>query len=204
MLKHLLALSLVVAGSQAFACRMLPLEKNVDKYIYDWIKETPDIYVAEAISENKDDESVSFKVKEVIKGEKAETVVVTGTIGTANTSDFGVHRKEIFWSNVLEGRTGYDASCRFRAEFEIGRTYLLVMKEPFQAKSFELIRNKSDWWYFRVKEILQLKKYRKFVVKREKEKEKKKEEVAEAAKPAETAVAPAATPAVEPAKTESP
>ena len=181
---------------------MLPLEKNVDKYIYDWIKETPDIYLAEAVSANKDDESVSFKVKEVIKGEKAETVVVTGTIGTANTSDFGTHRKEIFWNNVLEGRTGYDASCRFRAEFEIGRTYLLVMKEPFQAKSFELIKNKSDWWYFRVKEIIYLKKYRRFVVK--KEKEKAEVRVIEAVKPAEAAVAPAPAPAAEPVKTESP
>jgi hypothetical protein len=200
---------ILLSGSSVFACRMLPLEKNVDKYVYDWIKATPEIYLAEAVSFNADEESVSFKVKEVIKGEKTETVTVAGTLGTKNTSDFGFHRKEVFWEGILEGRTTYNSRCRFKPEFEIGRTYLVITQEPFQAKSFELIRNKSDWWYFRVKEILQLKKYRKFVVRRE------KKEAAPVPAPvplpvsvptpvaSDAAVAPAA-PVAEPAKTESP
>jgi hypothetical protein len=178
---------------------MLPLEKNVDKYVYDWIKTTPEIYLAEAVSFNADEESVSFKVKEVIKGEKTETVTVAGTLGRNNTSDFGFHRKEVFWEGILEGRTTYNSRCRFKPEFEIGRTYLVITQEPFQAKSFELIRNKSDWWYFRVKEILQLKKYRKFVVKRE------KKEAAPVSLPvAVSAPAAVSVPATEPAITESP
>ena len=54
----------------ASACRMLPIEKNVERYIYDLVKGTPDIYLAEAESFSKDDESVTLKVKEVIRGEK--------------------------------------------------------------------------------------------------------------------------------------
>ena len=169
MFKILFALAMLLSVP-ALSCRMLPIEKNVDKYIYDWVKSSPDIYLAEAVSFAKDEEAVSFKVKEVIKGEKVPTVSVSGSVGSANTSDFGVHRKDGFWNSIIEGRTAYDEGCRFKPEFEIGRTYLLIMKEPFQAKSFELIKNKSDWWYFRVKEIGDLKKYRRFVVKKEKSK----------------------------------
>ncbi len=167
MLKLLLPFIILLASVQAFSCRMLPLEKNVDKYLYNWVKETPDIYLAEAVSFSKEDETVSFKVKEVIKGEKNATLTVSATIGDSKTTDYGLHRKDLFWNSILEGRTNYDAGCRFKPEFEIGRTYLVLLKEPFQAKSFELIKNKGDWWYFRVKEINGLKKYRRMIVKKE-------------------------------------
>lgn len=169
MVKLLIALVTLVS-LPTFSCRMLPLEKNVDKYIYDWVKASPDIYLAEAVSYSKEEDAVSFKVKEVIKGAKVATVSVSGSVGTANTSDFGMHHKDGFWNSIIEGRTAYDEGCRFKPEFELGHTYMLIMNEPFQAKSFELIKNKSDWWYFRVKEIGDLKKYRRFVVKKEKAK----------------------------------
>lgn len=149
---------------QLWACRMLPLQKNVDKYVYDWVKDTPDIYLAEATAFSKEDESVNFKVKEVIKGEKRTELSVVGSLGESKAGDYSLHHKNIFWDSILEGRTIYDTNCRFNPVFEIGKTYLILLKEPYQAKSFELIKSKSDWWYFRVKEINTLKKYRHMII----------------------------------------
>ena len=151
----------------ASACRMLPIEKNVERYIYDLVKGTPDIYLAEAESFSKDDESVTLKVKEVIRGEKKDSITIPGNITSPGTNDYNLHRKNIFWENILEGRTTYGVDCRFNPTFEIGGKYLILFKEPFQSKSLELIKSKNDFWYYRVKEILGMKKFRKFIPKRD-------------------------------------
>ena len=156
-------LALLFTATPSLACRMVPLEKNVDKYLFDLVKNTPDIYLAEAAAFSKDDGTVTLTVKEVLKGEKRESISVTSTLTNTKDTDYGRHYKTSFWEKILEGRTTYGTDCRFYPTFEIGKRYLVLFQEPFQAKSFELIRSKGDLWYFRVKEIIQLKKYRKMV-----------------------------------------
>ena len=80
MLLRFLLLALLFTATPSLACRMVPLEKNVDKYLFDLVKNTPDIYLAEAETFSKEDGAVTLKVKEVLKGEKRETISVTGTL----------------------------------------------------------------------------------------------------------------------------
>ncbi|MGZ3691101.1 MAG: hypothetical protein ACXVAX_06345 [Pseudobdellovibrio sp.] len=156
---------LFTAGASTWAsCRMVSLEKNTTKYIHNLIKNSPDIYLADASEYSKENEAFTFKIVEVIHGEKKETVTVSGVpldptskdsdFLNKNTSDFNSHKSPQFWDNIITGRTVFGSDCRLNPTFQLGRRYLLIMNEPYQTKSFELINSKRDQWYQHVVETI--------------------------------------------------
>lgn len=131
--------------------------------MYKLIKDTPDIYVAEAVSAVANDETVTFKIHEVVRGAKVETLTLSANIldpndkkefVKTNTNDFAGHRAEIFWKDIFNGRTTFGPDCRLKPTFEIGKRYLILNKEPYQPKSFELYRSANDAWYKHVRNTL--------------------------------------------------
>jgi hypothetical protein len=166
-MKHTLALTLIISilfsYKLAEACRIVPLEKNKTKYLHKLIKDTPDIYVAEAVSAVENDGTVTFKVHEVVRGAKVESLTLNAEILNpndkkefvkTNTQDFGQHRAEIFWKDIFAGRTTFGPDCRLKPTFEIGKRYLILNKEPYQPKSFELMNSQNDAWYKHVRNTL--------------------------------------------------
>ena len=142
--------------SKEQACRMVSLEKSAPQYILKMIKNTPDIYYAEATSYSKEDEAFTFKVTDVLHGEKREAFTLTGAPQDANVAenDFGAHKSSSFWNDVITGRMTFGSDCRLNPTFQIGNRYLVFFKEPYQAKSFELVKNKKDKWFQFVFETL--------------------------------------------------
>lgn len=176
-MKHSLALTLLISVLSSYklaeACRIVPLEKNKTKYMQKLIKDTPDIYVAEAVSAVANDETVTFKIHEVVRGAKVETLTLTASIldpndkkefVKTNTSDFGQHKAEFFWKDIFNGRTTFGPDCRLKPTFEIGKKYLILNKEPYQPKSFELYGSANDAWYKHVRNTLYPPKIKKKVV----------------------------------------
>ena len=166
-MKHNLALILVISILSSYklaeACRIVPLEKNKTKYLQKLIKDTPDIYVAEAVSASEGDETVTFKVSEVVRGAKVETVTLNAKLLDPNdkkdfvknnTSDFNQHKADYFWKDIFNGRTTFGPDCRLKPTFEIGKRYLILNKEPYQPKSFELYTSANDAWYKHVRNTL--------------------------------------------------
>lgn len=166
-MKHSLAITLLISVLSSYklaeACRIVPLEKNKTKYMQKLIKDTPDIYVAEAVSSVANDETVTFKVHEVVRGAKVESLTLTASIldpndkkefVKTNTNDFGAHKAEIFWKDIFNGRTTFGPDCRLKPTFEIGKRYLILNKEPYQPKSFELYGSANDAWYKHVRNTL--------------------------------------------------
>ena len=182
--KLILLLVTFLFSQISFACRIVSLEKNPTRYIYKMVKETPDIYYAEATSFSKDDESFSFKVLEVIKGEKRKDFAVLGhpLADGAVESDFGAHKAQAFWDDITTARTLFGPDCRLNPLFKIGSRYLIFYKEPFQAKSFELVKTRADRWFKHVYETIHPPK-------------RVKSESAAGASPGEAAPAPASSPA---------
>ena len=176
-MKHSLAITLLISLLSSYklaeACRIVPLEKNKTKYMHKLIKDTPDIYVAEAVSAVTNDETVTFKIHEVVRGAKVETLTLNASIldpndkkdfVKTNTNDFAGHRSEIFWKDIFNGRTTFGPDCRLRPTFEIGKRYLILNKEPYQPKSFELYSSAADAWYKHVRNTLYPPKAKKKVV----------------------------------------
>ncbi|MCC2679745.1 MAG: hypothetical protein K0R29_2321 [Pseudobdellovibrio sp.] len=137
-------------------CRLVSLEKNPVRYIYNMIKSTPDIYYAEATSYSTEDEAFSFKVIETFKGEKRKDFTVLGTPVdySGEETDFGGHKAQAFWDDITTARTKIGSDCRLAPKFKTGSRYLIFFKEPYQAKSFELVKNRGDRWYKHVWETL--------------------------------------------------
>jgi hypothetical protein len=176
-MKHSLGITFLITLLSSYkvaeACRIVPLEKNKTKYMQKLIKDTPDIYVAEAISAVSTDETVTFKIHEVVRGAKAKTLTLTATLldlndkkefVKTNTNDFGGHRAEFFWKDIFNGRTTFGSDCRLKPTFEIGKRYLILNKEPYQPKSFELYTSANDAWYKHVRNTLYPPKIKKKVV----------------------------------------
>lgn len=166
-MKHTLALTIIISVLSSYkfaeACRIVPLEKNKTKYLQKLIKDTPDIYVAEAVSAVENDETVTFKIHEVVRGAKAETVTLNATLLNPNdkkdfvknnTNDFNQHKADFFWKDIFNGRTTFGPDCRLKPTFEIGKRYLILNKEPYQPKSFELYSSANDAWYKHVRNTL--------------------------------------------------
>lgn len=151
-----LSLLIFVNPFQADACRIVSLEKNPANYIQKMIKTTPDIYWSEATSYSKEDEKFTFKVLETLKGEKKKSFTLHGTPseGAEVTNDFNSHKDNVFWNNVVNGRNAFDAGCRMQINFQVGSRYLIFNKEPFQTKSFELVKTKKDKWFQHVYQTL--------------------------------------------------
>lgn len=149
-----LTLSLITATAQA--CSMVPLEKNTSLYILNLVKKTPDIYLAEATRFSREEETFTFTVTETIHGEKRSELTLggqpTSALGNpkelaASNSDFGGHKEGAFWNQILFGRAPLGADCHIAPAFQVGQTYLILYKQPYQTKSFELIKSKQDRWY---------------------------------------------------------
>ncbi|MBY0452964.1 MAG: hypothetical protein K2P92_08010, partial [Bdellovibrionaceae bacterium] len=171
----ILIAGLVLTNPQAYACSLVPLEKNTSLYILNLIKNTPDIYLAEATSFSKEDETFTFKVTETIRGEKKPEITLGGqpTSSLTNpkdlaaaTSDFGAHKEGAFWNQILFGRAPLGADCHLAPAFQVGQTYLILYKQPYQTKSFELIKSKQDRWYQYVYETFYPSKKKKFKAKK--------------------------------------
>lgn len=151
-----LVLTTPLFTASAQACSLVPLEKNTSLYILNMIKNSPDIYLAEATGFSKEDETFTFKVTETVHGEKKQELTIGGVptssltdpkaIATA-TSDFGAHKEGPFWNQILIGRAPLGADCQIAPAFQVGQTYLILFKQPYQTKSFELIKSKQDRWY---------------------------------------------------------
>lgn len=147
---------LVISQSGSAKCRIVSLEKNPARYITNMIKSTPDIYYAQAVSYSKEDETFTFKVLEAIKGEKQKEITVPGSLLDSNAveSDFGYHKAQSFWSDITAARTTFGSDCRLNPKFKIGSRYLIFYKTPYQAKSFEYVKNRGDRWFLHVWETL--------------------------------------------------
>lgn len=164
LIKINVALSIMLSAPTLMACRMVSLEKNTPRYIRNLVKRAPGIYLADAIEYSEKDENFTFKVAEVIKGEKKEKLVVTASplnlnskdkaFIEKNTTDFNFHRSPQFWSDVITGRTVFSSDCRLTPTFQIGNRYLIILNEPYQTKSFELIKSRKDQWYQHVMDIV--------------------------------------------------
>ena len=143
--------SLLFIGPNASACRIIPVEKNKSKYLFNLIKGSTEIYWAEAVSVSDQDETVTFKVIEVIRGEKKETVLIDGKVApdtdAESKNDYKSHRDPKFWDSSFEGRIKFDKMCRLNPQFNIGERYLLLNKKPYQPKSFEIVKSSRDQWY---------------------------------------------------------
>lgn len=152
----LFILPLLICEISTASCRIVSLEKNPVRYIYNMIKSTPDIYYAEATSYSATDEAFSFKVLDVLKGEKKKEVTVVGgqLEAGATETDFGYHKSQSFWNDITAARTTFSSDCRLTPKFQSGSRYLIFLKEPYQAKSFELVKNKGDRWYKHVYETI--------------------------------------------------
>jgi hypothetical protein len=92
----------------------------------------------------------------VLRGEKIKEFSVSGTPLDPNKqeNDFGGHKAKAFWDDIVTARIEVGDDCRISPTFKVGSRYLVLFKEPFQAKSFELVKNKSDRWYKFVHETL--------------------------------------------------
>ena len=159
-------------SAYSLACRIIPLEKDSQKYILNLIKSTPNIYLAEALSYNTTDEDFKFNILEVLKGEKKQEITISGvTVSSltdkkliaSSTRDFNSHQDKNFWSELLLGRTSLTADCRLNPVFEVGQKYLILFKPPFHTKSFELIKSKQDHWYQFVYNTLYPPKKKKYI-----------------------------------------
>ncbi len=152
----LFSLVLLLSQLSSANCRIVSLEKNPTRYVYNMIKGTPDIYYAEAVSYSKEDETFTFKVIEALKGEKRSDFTALGAPLEADAveSDFGYHKAQTFWDDITAARTTFGADCRLNPKFKIGSRYLVFFKEPFQAKSFELVKNRGDRWFKHVYETI--------------------------------------------------
>jgi hypothetical protein len=155
-LKILVILAVISTSAVGSACRIVSLEKNPMRYIYNMIKTTPDIYYAEATSYSKEDESFSFKVLEILKGQKRKEFSVLGNPvpDGVKENDFGGHRAQGFWEDVTTARTTFGSDCRLNPMFKIGSRYVIFLKEPYQAKSFELVKNRKDKWFEHIYEAI--------------------------------------------------
>lgn len=156
---HITALffAVLVFSQLGFAkCRIVSLEKNPNRYITNMIKGTPDIYYAQAISYSAEDEAFTFKVLEAIRGEKRKEITVPGSLLDPNAveSDFGYHKAEAFWKDITAARTTFGSDCRLNPKFKVGSRYLIFYKTPYQAKSFEYVKNRGDRWFVHVWETL--------------------------------------------------
>ncbi len=165
---------LLLFAPSARACSFVPLEKNTSLYILNLIKNTPNIYLAEATGFSKEDETFTFKIVETIHGEKLQEITLggqpTGSLTdpktvAASTSDFGAHKEGPFWNQILFGRAPLGADCHIAPAFTVGQTYLILYKQPYQTKSFELIKSKQDRWYQHVYETYYPSKKKKYKVK---------------------------------------
>lgn len=163
-----------VLAPLAEACSIVPLEKNTSLYILNMVKNTPDIYLAEATQFSKEDETFTFKVVETIRGEKKQELTLGGQPTSALTdpkaaavsnSDFGGHKDGAFWKQILVGRAPLAADCQIAPAFQVGQTYLILYKQPYQTKSFELIKSKQDRWYEYVYETFYPPKKKKYKAK---------------------------------------
>lgn len=153
--------SLLFIGPNASACRIIPVEKNKSKYLFNLIKGSTEIYWAEAVSVSDQDETVTFKVIEVIRGEKKDQVVFEGKTASGNENelkklknDYNSHRDPKFWEASFEGRTQFNTMCRLSPQFTVGERYLLLDKKPYQPKSFEIVRSTKDQWYQHVRNTI--------------------------------------------------
>jgi hypothetical protein len=137
-------------------CRIVSLEKNPMRYIFNMIKNTPDIYYAQATSYSQEDESFTFKILEVLKGEKRKDFSVLGHPVPEGTveNDFGGHKAQAFWEDVTTARTTFSSDCRLNPEFKIGSKYVIFLKQPYQAKSFEYVKSRSDKWFLHIYETI--------------------------------------------------
>lgn len=169
-----LIFGLLIRTPSAQACSLVPLEKNTSLYILNLIKKTPDIYLAEATSFSLEDETFTFKVVETIRGEKKQEITLGGQPTSsltdpkavaASTSDFGAHKEGAFWNQILFGRAPLGADCQIAPAFTVGQTYLILHKQPYQTKSFELIKSKQDRWYQYVYETFYPSKKKKYKAK---------------------------------------
>lgn len=154
---HALFLVLLLFSQLGSAkCRIVSLEKSPSRYIYKMIKNTPDIYYAQAVSYSKEDEAFTFKILEAIKGEKRKEITVLGSLleDDAAETDFGYHKAQNFWDDVTAARTTFGPDCRLIPKFKLGSRYLVFYKEPFQAKSFEYVKNRGDRWFKHVYETI--------------------------------------------------
>ena len=169
-----LILGLLTLTPNVQACSLVPLEKNTSRYILNLIKSTPNIYLAEATGFSLADETFTFKIVETIHGEKKSEITLggqpTGALTdpkavAASTSDFGAHKEGAFWNQILFGRAPLGSDCHIAPAFTVGQTYLILYKQPYQTKSFELIKSKQDRWYQYVYETYYPTKKKKFKVK---------------------------------------
>jgi hypothetical protein len=136
---------------ESSACRIIPIEKNKNRHLLNLIRGSSEIYWAKAVSASEQDETVTFKVIEVMRGEKKETVVLDGKLASDtdvdSKNDYKSHRDPKFWDSSFEGRTKFDKMCRLNPQFTIGERYLILNKKPNQPKSFEIVKSSRDQWY---------------------------------------------------------
>lgn len=103
---------------------------------------------------------ITFSVNEVIKGDKIDTIRLTGIKRELNKThqdshtDFKGHSMPEFWAFAEHNASNFP-DCNAYGEFEIGKEYLLILGEQTHFRAYEEIRTREDLWYKVIKLLVE-------------------------------------------------
>lgn len=157
-ISYLIFFLTVSLGTYAFGCFKPKASQIVKMDVL--VKRTANIILAKVLSVDANNE-FSFQVISSLKGKSTESFKLKGTTSSENINNhYNNHQEKQFWTKDSEGRADISPMCVISAGFEVGKTYLIFLDQPYHFKSFELINDeKADVWLTKVKnEIMKQRK----------------------------------------------